>query len=159
MIEGVVIKKLIVRNDIPDAHQPGVVPGFLMEILRDDDKLLRRFGQTTMTVAHEGVIKAFHWHRRQDDLWFVATGKARVVLHDNRKKSKTFGKTQTLTAGANDYKLILIPRGVVHGYQVLSPEPVMLFYHTTESYKPAAPDEQRILFDDPKIGFDWSVSH
>ena len=154
MIHGVHIKELKFFKDIPDTQDdPG--GGFLMEVLRDDHKLLKRFGQTTFTVAHKGAIKAFHWHNKQDDLWFVASGKARVVLHDIRKDSPTYKKTQVLFAGADDYKLIVIPVGVAHGYQVLSDEPVMLFYHTTESYNAENPDEERIPHDHPDINFDW----
>ena len=155
-IKGVIIKKLKMHQDIPDANQPEIKSGFLMEVLRNDENLLKQFGQTTFTVANRGTIKAFHWHKKQDDLWFVATGKAIIVLHDLRQDSSTFGQNQTIPAGKDDYKLILIPVGVAHGYKVLSDEPVLLFYHTTESYNIANPDEERIAFDDPKIGFDWS---
>jgi dTDP-4-dehydrorhamnose 3,5-epimerase len=60
-----------------------------------------------------------------------------------------------VTAGEGDYKLIVIPVGVAHGYKVVSEEPVLLFYHTTESYDPDNPDEERIPYNDPAIGFDW----
>lgn len=156
MIDGVKIKKLTIHQDIPDADQPSVKPGFLAEILRDDDGLLKKFGQSTFTVAHPGTIKAFHYHEKQDDLWFVATGKALVVLHDMRPDAKTHGQTQTIIAGADDLKLIVIPVGVAHGYKVLSDEPVILFYHTTESYDPKNPDEKRLPYNDPSIGFDWN---
>lgn len=155
MIFGVKIKKLKIFKDKPDLKQKKVKPGFLMEVLRADEGLLKKFGQTTFTVAYKGTIKGFHWHKYQDDLWFPATGKVRIVLYDNRKKSKTYRQLQVITAGANDYKLIVIPAGVVHGYQVLSKEPVLLFYHTTKPYNPKNPDEQRIPPDDPEIGFDW----
>lgn len=156
MITGVKIKKLTVHKDIPDAHQPEVEPGFLAEIVRSEEGILKKFGQSTMTIAHSGAIKAFHYHEKQDDLWFVATGKALVVLHDLRPESVTYGQTETLKAGEGDYKAIMIPIGVAHGYKVLSKEPVMLFYHTTEPYDSKNPDEKRIPHDDPKIGFDWS---
>jgi dTDP-4-dehydrorhamnose 3,5-epimerase len=154
MIQGVHIKPLKVYADLPDTAEV-TKPGFLMEVLRDDEGLLKRFGQSTFTVAYQGTIKAFHWHERQDDLWFIATGKARVVLYDARKTSPTFGTTQVIMAGVDDYKLICIPFGVAHGYQVLSDEPVLLFYHTTESYDAKNPDERRIPYDDPAIGFNW----
>ncbi|EKE14096.1 MAG: nucleotide sugar epimerase [uncultured bacterium] len=156
MINGVKIKKLQVHDDIPDRDHSKERPGFLIEVLRDDDNFLKKFGQTTFTVAYQGTIKAFHYHKNQDDLWFVATGKAMVVLYDQRKDSPTYKETQVIMAGKDDYKLILIPAGVVHGYKVLSEEPVLLFYHTTESYNAKEPDEERMDFDDSKIGFDWS---
>lgn len=156
MIEDVKIKQLKVHQDIPDTDKSQGKLGFLIEVLRDDDGLLKKFGQTNFTVAYLGAIKAFHYHKKQDDLWFMATGKAIVVLHDLRDDSPTKGETQIIMAGEGDYKLILIPVGVAHGYKVLSEEPVLLFYHTTKSYNSASPDEERIPFDDPKIGFDWS---
>lgn len=156
MIEGVKIKQLTVHKDIPDRDEDIGKPGFLMEVLRDDEQLLSRFGQSTMTLAYEGTIKAFHYHEHQDDLWFVATGKAMVVLHDLREDSPTKGETQVLTAGKDEYKLIVIPIGVAHGYKVLSQEPVILFYHTTSSYNPQQPDEKRLPYNDPSINFDWT---
>jgi dTDP-4-dehydrorhamnose 3,5-epimerase len=155
MIDGVIIKKLKVHKDIPDTDTSQRL-GFLMEVLRSDEGLIKKFGQSIFTVSYYGTIKAFHWHKKQDDLWFIATGKARVVLYDQRKKSKTYGKTQVILAGADNYKLILIPVGVVHGYQVLSKEPVLVFYHTTECYNPNKLDEFRIAHDDKTINFNWS---
>ncbi|MDD5110906.1 MAG: dTDP-4-dehydrorhamnose 3,5-epimerase family protein [Patescibacteria group bacterium] len=127
-----------------------------MEVVREDERLLSHFGQTTFTVTHPGSIKAFHWHKKQDDVWFVASGHALVVLYDQREDSPTFRQTETITAGTDDYKVIVIPAGVVHGFKVLGDEPVYLFYHTTVSYQAKAPDEERIPYDDPTIGFDWS---
>ncbi len=155
MIDGVKIKKLVVHADIPDTEEELSEPGFLVEVLRDDDGLLRKFVQSTMTVAYPGTIKAWHYHKYQDDLWFVATGKAMVVLHDLRPHSPTRGETQVIFAGEDDYKLIVIPVGVAHGYKVVSKTPVILFYHTTEHYNPDNPDEERLPYNDPQIGFDW----
>jgi len=150
MIQGVVIKKLVKHSDDR---------GSFMEILRNDDKMLKKFGQTSYTVTYPGVIKAFHYHKKQDDIWFVASGMAQVVLYDMRKKSKTYKETQVIYAGEDNSVLILIPVGVAHGYRVLGTKPVTLFYHTTESYNPKKPDEERIDFDDKEIGFDWKTKN
>jgi dTDP-4-dehydrorhamnose 3,5-epimerase len=149
-IHDVVVKPLVTHSDDR---------GFFREILRDDDNLLRRFGQTAMTKTYPGVIKAFHWHRDQDDLWYVMDGMARVVLYDRRPESPTCGQTQVIYAGHDNPVLIYIPTGLAHGYQVLGNEPVILFYHVTKSYDPGNPDEMRIPFDDPEIGFDWSIQN
>ena len=149
-IHDVVIKKLITHADDR---------GYLREVLRDDDGLMSRFGQTTVTKTYPGVIKAFHWHEHQDDLWYVADGMARVVLYDRRPDSPTYGETQVVYAGEDNPVLIYIPAGVAHGYQVLGNKPVLLFYHVTRSYDPANPDEKRIPYDDPEIGFDWSIKN
>ncbi len=150
IIHDVVIKALVTHSDDR---------GYFREILRDDDNLLRRFGQTSITKTYPGVIKAFHLHQDQDDLWYVADGMARVVLYDRRPDSPTYKQTQVIFAGEDNPVLILIPTGVAHGYQVVGNKPVLLFYHVTKCYDPAVPDEQRIAFDDPEIGFDWSIKN
>lgn len=155
MIDKVVVKNLKIHQDTPDVSQPNVRPGFLMEILRADEPIFRKFGQSTVTVAYPGTIKAFHYHERQDDLWFVATGRAVVVLHDMRADSPTRGQTDIIPTGQDDHKLILIPAGVVHGYKVLGQKPVMLFYHTTEPYDASSPDEKRLPYNDSSIAFNW----
>jgi dTDP-4-dehydrorhamnose 3,5-epimerase len=149
-IHDVVIKLLVTHSDDR---------GYFREVLRDDDHLMARFGQTSITKTYPGVIKAFHWHRHQDDLWYVADGMVRVVLHDMRPDSPTYAETQVIYAGEDNPVLILIPAGIAHGYQVLGHKPALLFYHTTQSYNAAAPDEERILFDDPSIGFDWAIKN
>ena len=156
MIDGVKIKNLTAREDIPDQADGRVKPGFLMEILRADEEIFTKFGQSTLTVAYEGTVKGFHIHEKQDDMWFAATGKIMIMLYDLRPASSTYKKTEVLHAGENDYKLLVIPPGVAHGYKVLSKEPVLLFYHTTEPYNASHPDEKRRSLDDSEINFDWS---
>lgn len=147
-IHDVVIKQLVTHSDDR---------GYLREVLRDDDEMLRMFGQLTVTMTYPGVIKAFHWHKEQDDVWYIADGMARIVMYDRRPDSPTFGETHVVFAGEQKPVSVLIPAGVAHGYQVLGPKPVLLLYAVTHSYNPSDPDEQRIPFDDPEIGFDWSI--
>ena len=149
-IHDVIVKQLITHSDDR---------GYFREVVREDDQLLRHFGQSSVTKTYPGVIKAFHWHNNQDDLWYVVDGMARVVLYDRRPGSPTAGVTQVVYAGEDNPVVILIPIGVAHGYQVLGNKPVVLFYHVTQAYDPKQPDEQRIPFDDPQIGFDWSIQN
>ena len=101
------------------------------------------------------MIKAFHWHEKQYDLWFFCSGEARVVLYDLRPESPTYQRLQVIFAGELEPMLIVIPPLVAHGYQVLGNKSACLFYHTTKSYNSDDPDEGRIPFDDPEISFPW----
>ena len=148
MIQGVHSKRLAVHSDDR---------GFLMEVLKADDPFFATIKQTTYTEAFPGVIKAFHWHRRQWDMWFFVRGMAQVVLYDLRPESPTHRQTNVVVMGERAPGLLAIPIGVAHGYRVLGNEPAGLLYHTTEAYDQADPDEERIPFDDPTIGFDWTT--
>lgn len=151
-IQGVKYKELRVFTDDR---------GFLTELLRSDDEFFgaefEKFGQTTLTMSYPGVIKAFHWHRRQDDAWCVVKGMIQAVLYDLREGSPTQGQTETYCLGDHYRILLIIPRGVAHGYRVLGQDPAWVVYHTTTAYNPRDPDEERIAYDDPRIGFDWTT--
>lgn len=150
MIEGVYLKQLVRHNDDR---------GFFMEILRDDDNLLKRFGQASLSKSYPGVIKAFHYHQRQDDLWYFPIGNAQVVLHDLREDSITKGETNAFYLGEDNPGLLLIPKGVAHGYRVLGHIPAVIVYFTTESYCQTDPDEFRLAWDDPRIDINWTTKH
>jgi dTDP-4-dehydrorhamnose 3,5-epimerase len=81
VIDGVFFKKLIKHCDDR---------GNFMEILRDDENILKKFGQASASMSYPGVIKAFHYHKLQDDVWYFPVGNAQVVLHDLRKESSTY---------------------------------------------------------------------
>ena len=150
MIKDVRIKKVVRHNDDR---------GYFCEVLKDDDKFFKNIKQTSYTETFPGVIKAFHYHEKQDDIWFVVSGMAQVVLHDLRENSESRGETQVIYAGEDNPLLIYIPIGVAHGYRVLGNKKVGLFYHTTESYNAEDPDEKRIPFDSPEIGFNWEIKN
>lgn len=146
-IEGVVVQEIVSNEDSR---------GYLREIIRCDDKLLKKFGQVMISKVNPGVIKAFHWHKLQDDLWYLVSGRLQVVLYDRRRKSKTYGITKVVVVGEDNPQRILIPKGVAHGYRVLGDSPAVLLYVVTQPYNKDSPDEMRIPFDDRKIGFDWT---
>ena len=74
-IDGVLIKELKVWKDKPDLEQD-IEPGIFMEVLRDDDEMLKKFGQSNFTIAHKGTIKAFHWHKEQGTKKYQLSSKA-----------------------------------------------------------------------------------
>lgn len=149
MIDGVLVKQLTTFADDR---------GFFRELWRQDEHR-GKIAQTSVTMTFPGVIKAFHYHRFQDDLWYVAQGTARVVLYDRRPNSKTYKDVQVIVCGQDFPVLITIPHGVAHGYQVLGLQPILLVYHTTKVYQRKNPDEGRIPFDDSEIAFDWSIKN
>jgi dTDP-4-dehydrorhamnose 3,5-epimerase len=145
-IEGV---KVIDLKTMPDDR------GYFREIFRADELILHRVAQLSATMSYPGVIKAFHYHKKQDDLWYCAKGMIQAVLYDQRANSETRGATQVVAMGDHRPLKLFIPRGVVHGYKVLGNDAAWLVYATTQSYNPA--DEFRLPHDDINIGFDWSV--
>lgn len=148
MIDGVIFKKLTKHCDDR---------GYFMEIYRNDQPILEEFGQASVSMSYPGVIKAFHYHEHQDDLWYFPVGNAQVVLYDMRVDASTYGKTDVYYMGEENNSVLFIPRGVAHGYKVLGDTRVMIVYFTNKPYNPKDPDEFRVDYNDPKIGFDWNT--
>ena len=150
MIKDVKIKQLKINADDR---------GFLTELLKEGEEIFKEIKQSNYTESYPGIIKAFHWHKKQWDVWFAVKGMAQVVLYDLRKDSPTYKETNVFYLGEDNRLVLLIPPGVAHGYRVLGNKNLGLIYFSTEVYNTKNPDEQRISFDDPKIGFDWETKN
>ena len=146
LIEGVSVKNLRL---IPDER------GRLMEILRKDDPQFTIFGQVYVTTAYPGVIKAWHYHKLQDDNMTVVQGMAKIVLYDDRKKSPTKGMINEFYVGNHNHLLIHIPKQVWHGFQCVSETEAMIVNLVTECYNHENPDEYRQSIQDSDIPYDW----
>ncbi len=148
MIKGVKVKKLRV---IPDER------GRLMEILRSDDELFERFGQIYITTALPGVVKAWHYHRKQTDHFVCVTGKAKVALYDSREDSSTFREVNEFIMEFANPFLPKIPFLVYHGFKCISEGEAAIINIPTELYDYANPDEFRVDPYDNDIPYDWKV--
>lgn len=147
MIDGVKVKELIVHEDDR---------GFLMEMLRSTDPEFQKFGQVYITMVKPGVAKAWHYHKLQTDHFVCVGGVAKIVLHDTREGSPTFGETNEFVVGWDvGQKLIVIPTDVYHGFTAVGDEPALIVNIPTEVYNNNDPDEYRLPYDDSSIGYDW----
>ena len=148
LIHGVVVKPLRI---IPDER------GRLMEILRADDALFEKFGQAYLTTAKPGIVKAWHYHKKQTDHFAVVKGMAKVVLFDPRDNSPTKGKVNVFFIGELKPCLVKIPPLVYHGYKCVSATEVFLINIPTEVYNYEEPDEHRIPPHTNDIPYDWTA--
>ncbi|KKM09931.1 dTDP-4-dehydrorhamnose 3,5-epimerase [Clostridiales bacterium PH28_bin88] len=147
MIDGVKTKPLRV---IPDER------GRLMEILRADDPVFEKFGQVYLTTAYPGVVKAWHYHKRQTDNFVVVKGMMKVVLYDGREDSPTFGRVNEFFLGEHNPVLLQIPRMVYHGFKCISETEAMVVNLPTEMYNYQEPDEFRVDPHHNDIPYEWT---
>lgn len=147
MIEGVKTKQLKV---IPDER------GRLMELLRADDELFIKFGQVYLTTAYPGVVKGWHYHKKQYDNLAVVKGMMKLVLYDDRQDSRTHGEINEFFVGEHNPMLIQIPPFVLHGFKCIGEEEALVINCPTEVYCYNEPDEFRIAPHNNDIPYDWS---
>ena len=146
MIDGVKIKELKV---VPDER------GRLMEILREDDAIFKKFGQVYMTTAKPGVVKAWHYHKLQIDNFTCIIGSIRLALYDARTNSPTFKEVNEFILSLDTPRLIQIPVNVYHGFKCISDNEAVVINVPTRVYNRTSPDEYRIDPYDNDIDYDW----
>ncbi len=148
MIQGVEVKQLTRHAD---------ERGFLMELLRSDDPVFTKFGQCYVSMNYPGVVRAWHWHQKQDDFFVVVKGMTKVGLYDMREGSPTRGEVNEFYLGDNNNIVLKIPPGVAHGYKTVGVEPSLLVNFPSEVYNREEPDEHRLPWDTDEIPFNWDI--
>jgi len=148
MIDGVRIKKLRV---IPDDR------GRVMEILRADDEIFVKFDQVYMTTVYPGVVKAWHYHKKQTDSFTAVQGTVKLALYDPREKSPTKGEVNEFYIGVHNPVLVQIPPRVYHGFAAVGTEEAMVINVPSEPYNRDEPDEFRLDAHTPEIPYTWEV--
>ena len=116
------------------------------------------FVQDNESKSGIGVLRGLHFQRppyAQSKLVSVVRGKVLDVAVDIRKGSATYGKYVTCELSEENHRRLFLPKGMAHGYVVLSQEAVFQ-YKCDEFYHPEA--EGGIAWDDPEIGIPWPVS-
>jgi dTDP-4-dehydrorhamnose 3,5-epimerase len=148
MIHGVRVKPLRVIAD---------ERGRLMEILRSDDEIFLRFGQLYMTTAYPGVVKGWHYHRRQVDHFAVVKGMIKLALYDRREGSPTCGEVNEFFLGEQNPQLVQVPQLVLHGFKGIGTEEAIVINCPTEVYRYDDPDEFRVDPLGNEIPYDWGL--
>jgi len=131
--------------------------GYLMEILRSDDKHFTEFGQVYITTAYPDVVKAWHYHKEQTDRLTCISGMAKVALYDTREGSPTFGEVNEFFIGDKNPKLIIIPPLVYHGFKAIGGVMAIMLNVPDVVYDYEKPDEFRIDPYDNDIPYDWKM--
>ena len=146
MIKDVQIKKLKV---IPDDR------GRLMEILRSDEDIFKNFGQVYMTTAYPGIVKAWHYHKKQDDYFTCIYGTMQLALYDGREDSATYKEVNEFTINLDNPILVKIPSGVYHGFKSIGDKEAIVINVPTLAYNYTEPDEYRVDAFENDIPYDW----
>jgi len=147
LIEGVGVRAARV---IPDER------GRLGEIMRADDPWFERFGQTYFTTTYPGVVKAWHYHKKQTDHFYVIKGTVKVALYDGRDGSPTKDALNVLYLGEHCPGLLRIPPGVWHGWKCTSRDEAYILNVVSEMYDREDPDEFRAPAHRGEIPYDWT---
>lgn len=149
LIEGVKTRQLRLNVD---------ERGFLMEVMRPDWDIFEKFGQAYVTSAYPGVVKGWHYHKKQYDNFVCVRGMMKVALFDSREASPTKGTVNEFFIGERNPVLIKIPPYVYHGFKCIGTEEALIVNVPTGLYDYSEPDEYRLPPDTKDIPYDWGLA-
>ncbi len=104
-----------------------------------------------------GALRGMHFqYQPKAEIKMVKCIKGSVydVIVDIRKNSSTFLKWYGVELSEDNQKIIYIPKGFAHGFQVLKPDSQLLYLHS-EYYSVA--HEGTLRYNDPRLSIDWPL--
>lgn len=104
-----------------------------------------------------GAIRGMHYQfppYTETKIVRCIAGEVFDVVIDLRRDSETFLQWYGEYLTPNNLKMMIIPEGFAHGFQVIKPNTELLYLHT-ESYTPEV--ESGVLFNDKKVGIEWPL--
>jgi len=107
--------------------------------------------------ARAGQLRGLHFQRSphaQDKLIQVVGGRIFDVAVDIRPGSPTLGRWVAATLGADEPRLLFVPRGFAHAYLTLTDDCAVL-YKVSDYYAPHA--EAGLRWNDPALAIDWPL--
>lgn len=145
-IEGV---KIIPLKQIVDER------GKIMHMMKATDPHFQTFGEIYFSCAWPGTIKAWHIHTTMTINNAVISGRAKLVIYDQREESRTHGVLEEIYLGEDNYVLAQIPPGIANGYKAYGDKMVILANCASETHDP-----NEMLRIDPinnNIPYDWAL--
>jgi dTDP-4-dehydrorhamnose 3,5-epimerase/CDP-3, 6-dideoxy-D-glycero-D-glycero-4-hexulose-5-epimerase len=113
------------------------------------------FKESYYTKSHEDVIRGMHFQIPPHDhakFITVISGTIVDVVLDIRKSSETFGTHFEIELSRENRKSLYIPRGIAHGFGVLS-DMAIAYYQVTSEHN--SEHDKGIHFD--SFGFSWPI--
>ena len=109
------------------------------------------------TTSQRGTVRGLHFQRApaaEAKLIRCVRGHAYDVAVDLRAGSPTFLCWHAVELRADEPREVFIPEGFAHGFQALSDDVQLLYFHTAP-WSPAC--EGGVRFDDPRLAIDWPL--
>lgn len=146
------IHDVVIKDVTPLLNEQG---GILHMVREDETSLFSRFGELYFSITNPGVVKGWHRHGRQHNIFSCVRGTLRLALFDGRSGSPSNGAVQVLEFGEGHHKIVRIPAGVTYGWKNIGVTPALLVNLASEKHDPA--DATRVPIDSPEVPYRWQA--
>lgn len=111
----------------------------------------------TSFTAEQGTLRGLHFQRppmAETKLLRCIRGAIFDVIVDLRAGSPTFGRWHGERLDDQNRRMICVPEGFAHGFQTLTPDVEMLYFHSAPY---SAEYEGGLRWDDATVAVDWPL--
>jgi dTDP-4-dehydrorhamnose 3,5-epimerase len=152
-----------IQTSLPDVFvlEPRVFKderGFFFESynqrIMSEAGITETFVQDNHSSSSRNVLRGLHYQVKhpQGKLVRVVEGEILDVAVDLRRQSPTFGRSAAVRLSGENKRMLWIPIGFAHGFQVLSGKAHVL-YKATDFYAPEF--ERTLAWNDPQLQIEW----
>jgi dTDP-4-dehydrorhamnose 3,5-epimerase len=121
--------------------------------------LIAQFVQANLTYSPKrGTVRGLHYQiapHQEVKLVRCTRGATYDVIVDLRSESPTYKEWLAVELTADNHKMIYIPAGFAHGYQILMDD-TEVFYQVGQFYAPQY--ERGARWNDPAFGIEWPIT-
>lgn len=135
--------------------------GFFMETYKMPDfvaaGITAPFVQDNHSRSTKGILRGLHFQKppfAQGKLVRATVGEIFDVAVDIRKGSPTYGRWVGIILSEDNKKMLWVPAGFAHGFQVLS-DIAEVMYKVTSVYAPHA--ESGVVWNDEDLDIHWPI--
>lgn len=122
------------------------------------NRLYKEIVQINHSITHaKGAIRGLHFQNppfAETKIVRCLAGAVFDVAVDLRHESPTFLNWHAEILIPENHKMLYIPEGFAHGFQVLEPNSELLYFHSSTYEKSA---EGGVKYDDPQINIQWPL--
>lgn len=148
---------LIIEPKVFGDQRGYFMESFNAEHFRQATGLDVSFVQDNESLSCRGVVRGLHYQLppyAQAKLVRVVKGCVWDVVVDLRRSSPTFGRYMAVELSAENKRQLFIPKGLAHGFAVLSEEAIFQ-YKCDAYYHPEA--EGAVAWNDPTLNIPWPI--
>ncbi len=155
-IKSNILGCMIIENDIICDGRGMFVKNFNSDIFKKNN-IHENFSESYYSRSQKGVIRGMHFQTKPHEiskLIFCSEGEILDIFLDLRYNSETFGQFESIKLTRENGIHIYIPRGIAHGFQVLS-ENATVHYLQSEVYNKSS--DTGILWN--SFGMNWPIKN
>lgn len=112
--------------------------------------------QDSQSRSARGTVRGLHGRGGAGEAKLVRCARGAIldVLVDSRPSSPTYGRNQAFRLDDEQFRMLYVPRGFLHGFQVLS-EVADICYRIDRPHDPM--EDLSVRYDDPDLGISWPL--